>query len=101
MRRARESQGSVVLNRRSGTWHFLWLEAGKRRSKVIGSPDDFRTKASAWREAETLKFALQQPNSKPSSVRELIECYRREKMPERFSTKLAYEAWFNNHILPR
>jgi len=101
MRRARESQGSVVLNRRSGTWHFLWLEAGKRRSKVIGSLDDFRTKASAWREAETLKFALQQPNSKPSSVRELIECYRREKMPERFSTKLAYEAWFNNHILPR
>jgi integrase len=27
--------------------------------------------------------------------------FRSEKMPERFSTRVGYDAWFNNHILPR
>jgi hypothetical protein len=31
MKGAREHHGSVVFNRRSDSWHFLWLEEGKRR----------------------------------------------------------------------
>lgn len=34
-------------------------------------------------------------------VSTLIDDYRREKMPTRHSTRLAYEAWFRNHILPQ
>jgi hypothetical protein len=85
MKRAREHHGSVVFNRRSRTWHFLWLERGKRRSKVIGTLTDFPTRASAWREAETLKFALEEPNEKSSSVKQLIENYKQEKMPQRLA----------------
>jgi len=31
----------------------------------------------------------------------LIEQYRAEKMPERYSTRYGYNAWLNNHVLPR
>jgi len=34
-------------------------------------------------------------------VGELIEHYRTEKMPKRFSTRHGYEAWIKNHIRPR
>ena len=101
MKRARVHKGSVVLNRRSGTWHFLWLEEGKRHSKVIGKLSDFPTRALAWREAESLRFALEKPAGKSGTVKQLIENYKREKMPQRFSTRLAYQAWLNNHVLPR
>jgi integrase len=35
------------------------------------------------------------------SVRELVEMFRAEKMPQRVSTKRGYDAWLDNHILPR
>jgi hypothetical protein len=31
----------------------------------------------------------------------LIEQYRAEKMPARASTKRGYDAWIDNHIVPR
>jgi integrase len=34
-------------------------------------------------------------------VEDLIDRYRLEKMPERFSTRYGYESWIKNHILPR
>jgi integrase len=35
------------------------------------------------------------------TVKMLVEQYRLEKMPQRFSTRYGYEAWIKNHILPR
>ena len=57
-RAARVNQGSVVFNKRFGTWNFLWCENGHRRSKVIGTDKQFPTKASAWRAAEPLRKQL-------------------------------------------
>jgi integrase len=34
-------------------------------------------------------------------VKTLVEQYRTEKMPARASTKRGYEAWIDNHIMPR
>jgi len=34
-------------------------------------------------------------------VRTLVEQYRAEKMPARASTKRGYDAWIDNHIMPR
>ena len=31
----------------------------------------------------------------------LIQQYREEKMPQRFSTRRGYEAWLSNHIAPK
>jgi hypothetical protein len=32
-------------------------------------------------------------------VQTLVDQFREEKMPKRYSTRLAYESWFRNHIL--
>ena len=102
MKRAlRIQQGSVVLNKRFGTWNFLWCEDGHRRSKVIGSARELPTKASAWRAAESLRKALHQSESRGIlTVRSLVEHFRQEKMPRRYSTRRGYETWLK-HILPR
>jgi len=34
-------------------------------------------------------------------VRTLVEQYRAEKMPQRFSTRRSYECWISGHILPK
>src|ERR1700721_2851845 len=35
------------------------------------------------------------------TVSKLIEHYRAEKMPERYSTRRSYDAWLNNHVIPK
>jgi excisionase family DNA binding protein len=54
-RAARVNQGSVVFNKRFGTWNFLWCENGHRRFKLIGTLREFPTKASARRAAEPFR----------------------------------------------
>jgi len=99
---ARVKQGSVVWNRRFETWNFLWIQDGRRRSKVIGTLRDFPTKQGATQAAEALRHALDHPrDGLVPTIRFLVGEFRREKMPERFSTRLGYEAWLKNHILPR
>ena len=102
MKAARVKQGSVVWNKRFRTWNFLWIQDGRRRSKVIGTLQDYRTKEAATQAAEALRCVLEQPNDGAvPTVRYLVKEFRREKMPERFSTRLGYEAWLKNHILSR
>ena len=52
--RARNQDGSVVLDKRIRTWNFLWWENGKRRSKKIGTMRQYPIEASAWRAAEAM-----------------------------------------------
>jgi hypothetical protein len=67
-RAARVNQGSVVFNKRFGTWNFLWCENGRRRSKLIGTLKEFPTKATAWRAAEPLRKPLTQFASSGDSM---------------------------------
>jgi integrase len=104
--RARNQEGSVVLDKRIRTWNFLWWEKGKRRSKKIGSMSQFPTKASAWRAAKPLRDALENqkqvnPARTPCRVSTLVEKYRAEKMPQRYSTRRSYDAWLRNHVIPK
>ena len=94
MKAARVKKGSVVWNKRFRTWNFLWIQDGRRRSKVIGTLQDYRTKQAATQAAEALRCFVDQPaDGAVPTVRYLVEEFRREKMPERFSTRLGYEAW--------
>lgn len=102
--RARNQDGSVVLDKRIKTWNFLWWENGKRRSKKIGTVRQYPTRASAWRAAKaTLPSAKKQTivNENGPTVSSLVEQFRREKMPKRKDTRRSYEAWLRNHILPK
>ena len=92
-----------MLDKRSKTWNFFYWENGKRRSKKIGATSQFPTKASAWRAAKPLRDAVENQTrvtGMAPSVRVLVEQYRVEKMPERYSTRYGYNAWLDNYVLP-
>ena len=99
----RQRQGSICLDKRIKTWNFFFWENGKRRSKRIGTVSQYPTKASAWRAAKPLRDAVENQSKvmAATTVNTLVEQYRAEKMPSRFSTRTAYESWLSNHILPR
>ncbi len=102
--RQRNRSGSVVLDKRIKTWNFFFWEQGKRRSRKIGTMKQFPTKASAWRAAKPWRDAIENQISisqATPSVTKLVEQYRAEKMPQRFSTRRGYNSWLNNHIVPR
>jgi integrase len=105
-RAARFKIGSVVLDKRRKTWNFLWWENGERRSKKIGTISQFPTKASAWRAAKPLRDAVEKQTQvnavrTPCRVSTLVEQYRTEKMPQRYSTRRTYNAWLDNHVIPK
>lgn len=100
-------EGSVTLDRRSKTWNYFWWEAGKRRSKKVGTLTQYPTKTAAWLGAKALRDAVETKkpvtNDERTSlnVSALVEQYRTEKMPTRSDTRRSYEAWFKNHIIPK
>jgi integrase len=101
-RAARHKTGSIVFDKRRKTWNFLQWAGGKRRSKVIGTLREFPIKSAAWRAAESMQHSpTKQPDRTAPTFSTLISNYRAEKMTQRYSTRLAYEAWLNNHIIPR
>lgn len=93
-----------MFNKRFGTWNFLWCENGHRRSKVIGTAQQFPTKASAWRAAEPLRKQLDQTVRNDElvlTVRSLVDRYRTERMPRRTMTRQGYNTWLNGYIIPK
>jgi len=100
-RAARFKTGSVVFDKRRKTWNFLQWVDGKRRSRLIGTLQEYPTKGAAWRAAKAFLPSPTASVRNASTVSTLVEAYRQEKMPKRYSTRLAYEAWIVNHILPR
>ena len=52
MRVQRHASGSVRYDKRRKTWNYLWYDGPTRRSKRIGTKQEFPTKAAAWKEVE-------------------------------------------------
>jgi integrase len=106
LKRERKQFGSVVLDKRRNVWMFLWREDGARRSKAIGTLQEFRSKSAARAAAKPLRDALEAgqkltQNSDSVLVKSLVEKYRQERMPKRYSTRRSYDVWLNYRILPR
>src|ERR1700739_232780 len=103
MKRAqRHTVGSVRLDKRRKTWNYLWYQNGQRRSKLIGTKQEYPTKGAAWSAAESLRntIAGQRKADHGLTVRAVVAHYREEKMPKRADTRRAYEVWLSNYILP-
>jgi len=102
-RAARHKTGSVVFDKRRKTWNFLWWENGKRRSKRLGTLRELPTKSTAWEASKPSPSgkAVPQTSTEAPTVETLVNHYRQEKMPKRFSTNHGYESWIRNHILPK
>ena len=102
MRAQRHTVGCVRYDKRRGTWNYLFYDHGKRRSKRIGTKKDFPTKAAAWKSVTPVE-SQPQPSAAPTAptVASLVELYRVERMPTRFSTRRGYNSWLKNHIVPK
>jgi integrase len=100
MRVQRHTTGSVRYDKRRKTWNYLWYDGATRRSKRIGTKQDFPTKAAAWKEVERLDVG-QKKEPIGDTVRSVIERYETERMPSRHSTARVYRSFLNNHILPK
>src|SRR5512142_3027230 len=94
--------GSVVFDRRRKTWNLLTWEAGKRRTQRIGTLSEYRSKTAAQRAAQSIpRTEIPQPQPQAGTIRVLVDQYRKEKMPERASTRRGYETYLQNQILPK
>jgi integrase len=101
LKRARFKTGSVVFDKHIGKWRLLqWVE-GRRRSQVIGTKQEFQTKAAAWREAERLRNSPEPTNpNEADTVKALAARYEAERFPTRHDTARVYRSWLKKHILP-
>ena len=61
MRVQRHTSGSVRYDKRRKTWNYLWYDGPTRRSKRIGTKQEFPTKAAAWKEVERLEIQPSKP----------------------------------------
>lgn len=102
MKRARHRRGSVVFDKRRKVWNYLWCDdSGTRHTHTVGPLRAYPTKARAW-EAVNVSHSVNTPTPKLApTVEMIVQQYRHEKMPTRHSTRLAYECWLRNHILPK
>ena len=102
MRVQRHASGSVRYDKRRKTWNYLWYDGPTRRSKRIGTKQEFPTKAAAWKEVERLEIlAKPQDGDKGDTVRSVVARYEAERMPSRQSTVRVYRSFLNNHVLPK
>ena len=102
MRVQRHASGSVRYDKRRKTWNYLWYDGPTRRSKRIGTKQEFPTKAAAWKEVESLEIQAKPPDrDKGDTVRSVVARYEAERMPSRQSTVRVYRSFLNNHVLPK
>jgi len=102
LRVQRHKTGSVRFDKRRGTWNYLWYDGPTRRSKRIGTKQEFPTKAAAWKEVESLEILAKPPDGdKGDTVRSVVARYEAERMPSRQSTVRVYRSFLNNHVLPK
>jgi hypothetical protein len=109
--RTRYQHGSLQLDeRRNGpdVWVYRWREylpTGKtqRRGEMIGTIEEFPTKADALKASEYLRLTAnsENPRARTLSFGALLDRYMKEEMPERHSTNLAYRSYIETHIRPR
>src|ERR1700689_3871504 len=100
MRGQRHTSGSMRYDKRRKTWNYLWYDGPTRRSKRIGTKQEFPTKAAAWKEVESLE--VQQPKTQSAAtgdtVRSVTARYEAERMPSRASTARVYRSFLKNHV---
>jgi integrase len=100
MRVQRHANGSVRFDKRRRTWNYLWYEGGHRRSRLIGSKQDYPTKAAAWKQVELFEVGATK-NTNGETMRDVIARYKTERMPSRHSTAYTYKSFLKNHVSPR
>lgn len=119
MSRPRYQNGSLKITpRKTGpaVWVYRWRESNARgqrrlRKQVIGTVEQYPTKAGATRQIESLKLTVNrqdfQRKAVPKTFAALVEHYRSKELPKdnhmkkTRKTKQVYEYSLQNHLVPR
>ena len=112
--RTRYQYGSLeTKERKKGkeVWEFRYYEPDaqgerQRRAITIGSREDYPTESAARKSPVVQAILLRLNAEQPSAVGAgnfgaVIARYEQEEMPERYSTKSAYQSYIKNQIRPR
>jgi integrase len=109
--RTRYQHGNLQLDNRSNgadVWVCRWREYlpnGKkqRRGEMIGTIEQYPTKADAQRASEHLRLTANSdnPGALDLAFGALLDCYTKEEMSERHPTNMAYRSYIETHIRPR
>jgi integrase len=93
----------VVESKTRATWHLKYTgEDGKPHRRQLGTLAELPTREAAEKAAEPIRRVLNKSTAaKIPTVSRLVEQYRAEKMPQRYSTQRGYNAWLNNHVIPK
>jgi integrase len=104
--RTRYQFGTVARKHRASApdvWVYRYFEGSTRKSKVIGTVEQYRKRADALKAAGALRLIANPDNVAAQAVkfRALVDRYVAEELPQRFSTGSFYKPWIKNHLLPK
>jgi integrase len=110
--RERYQNGSIRREKRKhgAVWTLRWRERDAdgqtiRRKEIIGTVDEFPTKAAALRACAFRRSTINRETRTPRTIAELVTHYREKEMTETsnksFSTRTAYEMYLKNWIVPK
>jgi integrase len=111
--RARYQHGSIKREKRKhgfAVWTLRWRESSPdgstiRRKVIIGTVEQFRTKADAWKACEHLRTTINGESGTPRTMAELVTHYERKEMSEdgekSFATRKAYGFYLRGWIVPK
>lgn len=106
--RVRYQQGSLIREERrigSDVWIFRWREQtpeGRvKRKVVVGTVEQYRSKASAQKAADTLRIDINRETWMPSTVEQLVTHYTERELPSKaHSTRAVYASYIRNWVVP-
>ncbi len=109
--KTRYQYGNLQKDKRSNgpdVWVYRWREYlpnGKmqRRGEMIGTIDEYPTKADALKASEHMRLTANSDNPRGQTLTfgAILDRYRKEEMPERHSTNLTYRSYIERHIRPK
>ena len=108
--RAHYQQGSIRREARkkgSAVWVFRWREdtpTGRtKRKEIIGTVEQYKTRASAMKACESLRININRETRVPRTFGELVTHYKEKELPKNKTpyTAEVYEGYLKTWILAR
>ena len=107
--RARYQQGSLIREERKvgpDVWIFRWREQtpeGRvKRKVVVGTIEQYRSKAAAQKAAEALRANINKETWMPSTVEQLVTHYTERELPSKaHTTRAVYGSYIRTWVVPR
>src|SRR5437763_12871005 len=108
--RARYQHGSIKREKRKhgpAVWTLRWRESKPdgsttRRKEIIGTVEQFRTKADAWKACEFLRSTINRETRTPRTVAELVTHYTEQELLNKTPyTREVYAGYINKWITPQ